>query len=289
MEEIDWQPVEWSFDSFCFLSSMSLRRFFQRIRKRDAHKSSLENDRLGTPSNATMAPAHTLPGSDSVRLPDEDTLGSLEVTTPDYGKSPYGNQFFPQFSFVWILLVYYRIYAEDGALPSTTPVAPGNPFLGRIKIRSVPPPRTVETVKSSIAKVENIKDRESTALYLTPYSQSPMDDTEKVTILNGTGPGSTPQEPLALVAKMTDSERRALESRGRGGLASSSKPSSTSPEIRYGMSIHHSPSFLFVTVGGSVLSALRRRLWNSIESSLYSKAWGAFPWTYQSWFRSTAA
>ena len=88
---------------------------------------------------------------------------------------------------MWILLVYYRIYAEDGALPSKTPFAPGNPFIGRIKIRSVPPPRTSKTVKCSIAKVENIKDRECITLYLTPHSQSPMDDAEKVTILNGTG------------------------------------------------------------------------------------------------------
>ena len=245
---------------------MSLRRHLQRNRKAER---SLENDRLGTPantSNVTTAPAHTLPGSDSVRLPDEtdfsltDTLGALEITTPDYSKRPYGNMFSPHFSFCSILLVYYRIYAEDGAIPSKTPVVPGNPFLGRIKIRSVPPPRTAKSVKCSIAKVENIKDRESTALYLTPSSQSPMDDTEKITILNGTGPGSTPQEPLALVAKMSDSERRDLESRGKGRLASASKPCSSSPETRYCMSIQHSPSFIFVTVGGSVLSALRRRL-----------------------------
>ena len=119
----------------------------------------------------------------------------------------------------------------------------------------MPPPRTAKTVKCSIAKVENIKDRENTSLYLTPYSESPMDDAEKVTILNGTGPGSTPQEPLALVAKMSDSERRDLESERRDGLSSA-----TPTEIRYGMSIQHSPFFLFVSVGGSVLSALRRRL-----------------------------
>ena len=119
----------------------------------------------------------------------------------------------------------------------------------------MPPPRTAKTVKCSIAKVENIKDRENTSLYLTPYSESPMDDAEKVPILNGTGPGSTPQEPLALVAKMSDSERRDLESERRDGLSSA-----TPAEIRYGMSIQHSPFFLFVSVGGSVLSALRRRL-----------------------------
>ena len=72
-----------------------------------------ENDgvrELAYTSNVTTALAHTLPGRDSVRLPDEadfsltDTLGvagtsQLEVTT-DYSTRPSGNQFFPQFSFV---------------------------------------------------------------------------------------------------------------------------------------------------------------------------------------------
>ena len=63
-----------------------------------------------------------------------------------------------------------------------------------------------------------------------------MDDSEKVTILDGTGPGSTPQEPLALVAKMSDSERSALESDGRVGLANPAEPQAitTPSEIRYG-------------------------------------------------------
>ena len=102
---------------------------------------------------------------------------------------------------MWISLVYYRIYAEDGAIPSKTPATPGDLFLGRIKARSVPPPHTVKAVKHSIAKAENIEDRTGTSLFLTPYSQSPMGDADKVTILNRTGLGSTPQEPLALVAK----------------------------------------------------------------------------------------
>jgi len=60
-----------------------------------------------------------------------------------------------------------------------------------------------------------------------------MGDADTVIFLNSTGPGSTPQEPLALVARMSDSERSALESRGRGGLASTAEPDATSPEIRY--------------------------------------------------------
>ena len=131
------------------------------------------------------------------------------------------------------MLVYYRIYAEDGVIPSNTPIAPGDPFLGRIKFTSVPPPRTVKAVRGSITKVENIKGRERTTLYLTPFSKSPMDDTEKITILNGTGPGTT-QEPLALVAKMSDSDRSILESDGRVGLANAAESDS---EIRYGRCI----------------------------------------------------
>ena len=127
-----------------------------------------------------------------------------------------------------------------------TPVAAGDSFLGRIKTISVPPPRTVKAVKRSIAKVENIKDRENTSLFLTPYSESPMDDAEKVIILNDTGPGSTPQEPLALVAKMSNSERSALESERRGGLASAAEPTSDAT-IQYSMSIQHSPTILFIT------------------------------------------
>ena len=143
-----------------------------------------------------------------------------------------------------ILLVYYRIYAEDGAIPSKTFADPGDPFLGRIKARSVPPPHTTKAIKRCIAKIENIKDRTSTSLFLTPYSQSLMEDDDKATTLNRTGLGSTPQEPLALVAKMSDSERTALESGGREELEGAD---TTAPEIRYRMSIQHYPTFLFIT------------------------------------------
>ena len=113
----------------------------------------------------------------------------------------------------------------------------------------MPPPRTVKVVvKCSIAKVENIKDRESTTLFLTPCSQTPMDDAEKVTILNGTGLGSTPlspQEPLALVAKMSNSERSA-ESVRRGGLTSVAEAASDTT-IQYRTSIQQSPTILLIT------------------------------------------
>ena len=128
----------------------------------------------------------------------------------------------------------------------------------------MPPPHIAKTVKRSIAKVENIKDHTRTSLFLTLHSKSPVGDSDKVAILNRNGPGSTPQEPLALVAKLSDSERRALESEGRVGLASEAVPLDTvTPEIQYRTSI---PTLSYIsfrnilTVEGSVLSALRRRL-----------------------------
>ena len=130
------------------------------------------------------------------------------------------------------MLVYYRIYAEDGAISLKTPVAAGDPFLGRIKSISVPPPFTVKAVKGSIAQVENIKHL-NTSIFLTPYSELPLSDAAKVILL----PRSTPQEPLALVAKMSDSDRSTLEFERMGGLASAAEPDTTSPEIQYRMSI----------------------------------------------------
>ena len=165
------------------------------------------------------------------------------------------------------LIVYYRIYAGDGAIPSNTPAAPGDPFLGRIKALSVPPPYrdTASAVKRTIAKAENIDDRASNMLFLIPYSSKlPMDDADKVTILNCASLRST-QQPLAFVANISDSDSE----RRRSGLA---EPDSKTPsEIQYCTFIQDRPTFLFILIfrllGGSVLSALRRRFRDPIESS----------------------
>ena len=257
-----------------FLSALS----FLRYRNAEADQDSQENDR--PPADTSQA------GRDSAT--DENKSSFLAETLANYSKRPSP----PHFSFGWILLVYYRIYAEDGAIRSKTPAAPGDPFIGRIKARSVPPPHTAKTVKRCIAKMENIKDRTSTSLFISPYSQSPMADADKVTgILNRTGPGSTPQDPLALVAKISDSERSALESGRRGGLESVAESDTTlrPPEIQYRTSIlklSYFSSRNISTIGRSVLYALRRRLWYAIESSLWSR-W-ALPWSYPGWFYCTA-
>ena len=218
---------------------MSLQRFPQRNRKAEADRSSLGKDR--TPnytSNVTMAPTHDLPGRDS-EYSLTDTPGIAESSqgaTLNYSERSSGKFKFSSL-LICVLLVYYRIYAKDGATYTKKPV-PGDPFLGHIKAISVPPPHTAKNVKRSIAKVECIEDPTNCILFLTPYSQSPTDDADKIAVLNrSTGPGSTPHEPLALVAKMSDSERSALKYERRGGLASAAEADSMTPEIRYRTSI----------------------------------------------------
>ena len=131
------------------------------------------------------------------------------------------------------------MYAEDGAIPSKTPAAPGNPFLGRIKATSVSSPHTVKNVRCSIARKEGIKDPTKSSLFLTPYCKSPMPDAVKV-ILSRNGLGSRPQKPLAIVARISASERSARESE----LEVATEPDSTLLEIRYRTSIQLSPTFL---------------------------------------------
>ena len=167
-----------------------------------------------------------------------------------------------------ILLVYYRIFAEDGAIPSKTPANPGDPFLGRIKARSIPPPHldrdTAKTIKLSIAKAENIIDLKNTRLFLTPHSQLPMGDSDKVTALNriSSGPGSTPQDPLAFVAKISGSP---LESGGRGGLESSVEPYTTpDSETRYRTSIQR---HLFFVLTSRLLREVYYMLYDYYEIS----------------------
>ncbi|KAJ6469299.1 hypothetical protein C8R45DRAFT_1016618 [Mycena sanguinolenta] len=56
---------------------------------------------------------------------------------------------------------YYRIYTPDGAIPSETAFNSLDPYLGRIAVRSVPPPQTVESLRRRLATVEKLLDHPS--------------------------------------------------------------------------------------------------------------------------------
>jgi len=107
--------------------------------------------------------------------------------------------------------VYYRVFAEDGAIPSANPVYSDDPYLGRILAKLVAPPHTAMTLKYCLSNFENIDNTTPTKLFIAPSSQTPMDDAGSVSILVHPGPGCTPNEPIALVIASADVDRGPLD------------------------------------------------------------------------------
>jgi hypothetical protein len=123
-------------------------------------------------------------------------------------------------------LVYYRIYTEGGALLSKSPAETGDPSLGRILGRSIPPPHTVASLKQRLCVAEGVDDSSRAKLFLSCTARSAVDDTDHVSLLTGTGPGLLPHEPMALVVNDHSLKQFA------GSL--SSEVDATFPNPRYG-------------------------------------------------------
>ncbi|KAJ7677127.1 hypothetical protein DFH06DRAFT_1034468 [Mycena polygramma] len=109
--------------------------------------------------------------------------------------------------------VYYRVFAPDGAIPSKTASDPNDPLIGRLKALSVPPPLNAASLKRTLAQAERIADPMGLRadLYRLPSDQTPMDDSEPVSIL-GPGIASTPADAVALVFidELSDEERQEI-------------------------------------------------------------------------------
>jgi hypothetical protein len=101
------------------------------------------------------------------------------------------------------LLVYYRLFTENIGILSDKPASPSDPYLGRARANSVAPPQTVYLIKRHLCKIENISDFLGSILFLSGSSLSPLNDTERVSILTPGGPGSSPDEPMELVVKFS--------------------------------------------------------------------------------------
>jgi len=102
------------------------------------------------------------------------------------------------------LEVYYRIFFDDGVVPTLHPATRDDPFLGCVLSTSIAPPHNVDSLKRGLMTLEDINRRKSISLFLTRNSRSPMDDTRKIDILKRTGAGSTPEKALAVVVKLSE-------------------------------------------------------------------------------------
>jgi hypothetical protein len=109
----------------------------------------------------------------------------------------------PTFDFITTTgTVYYRLYLADEAVASKLPVYSNNEYIGRIDATCVSPPHTAGTISRFIAKREGITN--PIALFSTISNPAPTNDQDLLAIFTGTGPGSAPQDPVALV--MIDSQ-----------------------------------------------------------------------------------
>ncbi|KAJ7073125.1 hypothetical protein C8F01DRAFT_1013107 [Mycena amicta] len=96
--------------------------------------------------------------------------------------------------------VHYRIYTLDGAITAQTAFDSGNPFVGRVKTNSVPPPHNALSIKRRLGEVEGFPDPNGTRtrLYASCAAPSSLENGELVAQL-GHGVGATPETALGLV------------------------------------------------------------------------------------------
>ncbi|KAJ7464082.1 hypothetical protein FB451DRAFT_1264616 [Mycena latifolia] len=67
------------------------------------------------------------------------------------------------------LFIYYSVYLLCGLISSKSAFDGGNPFVGRILARSVPPPHTVKSLKRCFAHAEGFPFPDTlTELYADP-------------------------------------------------------------------------------------------------------------------------
>jgi hypothetical protein len=122
------------------------------------------------------------------------------------------------YSLILFFSVYYRIYTANGATQSANSSADDR-YLGRISAESVPPPHTVQSLQRCISSSEYIEDNIRTQLFLTVSNQTPMDENCPILISSSTGPGSTPNEAMALTLACPSrqySERMIVVGKGQG-------------------------------------------------------------------------
>jgi hypothetical protein len=141
------------------------------------------------------------------------------------------------------MAVYYRLYTEDGAIPSRQPLYSSDLYLGCVQAALVPAPQRAADIKRYLCQIENLKSATTSSpstttssLFISALDQTPIDDDAHVPILAFAGPGSMPDQPLALVIQLSALEiaARWKMTTGTGRLKALIKPS-TQLEPRYRM------------------------------------------------------
>lgn len=99
--------------------------------------------------------------------------------------------------------VYYRLYTKDRPIKSQHPAYSSDhePFIGRTLAKLVAPPHTTASLKRHLCYIEGFSSSlADTAKLFVPLScLTAKDDSARLSLVASSGPGSSPQEPMALV------------------------------------------------------------------------------------------
>ncbi|KAJ7070459.1 hypothetical protein B0H15DRAFT_1027724 [Mycena belliarum] len=84
--------------------------------------------------------------------------------------------------------LYYRVYSPDGVIPARSAFDTSDPFIGRIPVRSVPPPHNASSLARCFMNAEGLADPAATRteLYCDPFQVRRLAKLDKIPIL-GTG------------------------------------------------------------------------------------------------------
>jgi hypothetical protein len=132
------------------------------------------------------------------------------------------------------LLVYYRVYTEDGAIvPKTSGPSSicRDSSIARIKSTLVAPPHTIASLKRCLCKQEGFSDYTHAKLFHSLSSQSPLDNNQDFSILSNTRPGHQPNDPLALVVSRHQITPRSCVLSAKLHLSSDSRYSEHAPTL----------------------------------------------------------
>jgi hypothetical protein len=99
--------------------------------------------------------------------------------------------------------LYYRVYTENGEMPSKYPINKKDPSLTRIRALSVAPPHTVASIKRCLCSIEKIGDYNGSKIFSDLSSEDPLEEGH-IPLMAYEGPGATPEWPMVLVRPPLD-------------------------------------------------------------------------------------
>lgn len=99
--------------------------------------------------------------------------------------------------------LYYQVFQDGTPIDITNIAHPHDPTVGRINIRYISPPRTVELIKRAIAKTESINLTRIAAIFAGTSEETPLTDSSRLSsIWADNDAGMSAEEPFVIALEL---------------------------------------------------------------------------------------